>query len=271
MLPTETDAKRERFIDIASAGAVASSILRFDGKALLITGGGSGLGAETARRFAAEGGSVAVCDIDGGAAGRVAAELDGIGVECDVTEEASVRAALARAHERLGRLDCVVTAAGHFHSAPIDEYDVVIWNTMLAVHLTGTFLVCREALPRLREAGGGSIVTFASVTAVIARRHVAAYAAAKGGIVAFSRQLAFDAGADNVRVNVVAPGTVRSPMSEAVYDIPGGHGSLPLPASIVGRIGEPEEIAATVCFLLSDDAGFITGQTVIADGGASAI
>lgn len=245
---------------------------RFEGKVLLITGGGSGLGAATARRFTAEGGRVVVCDIDPDAAERVAGELEGaVAVACDVTNESSVRAAVADAHERAGRVDCVVTSAGHFHSAPIDEYDLADWNTMLAVHVTGTFLVCREALRPLRDAGGGSIVTFSSVTAVIARRHVAAYAAAKGAIVAFSRQLAFDAAADNVRVNVVAPGTIRSPMSEAVYDIPGGHGTLPLPPSIVGRIGEPEEIAATVCFLLSDDAGFITGQVVVADGGASAI
>jgi NAD(P)-dependent dehydrogenase (short-subunit alcohol dehydrogenase family) len=245
---------------------------RFQGKVVFITGGASGLGAATARRFAAEQGRVAVSDIDAGAAERVAADLDGaIAVACDVTDESSVRAAVADVHERLGRLDCVVTAAGHFHSAPIEEYDLAAWNTMLAVHVTGTFLVCREALPSLRDTGGGSIVTFASVTAVIARRHVAAYAAAKGAIVAFSRQLAFDVGVDGVRVNVVAPGTIRSPMSEGVYDIPGGHGTLPLPPSIVGRIGEPEEIAATVCFLLSDDAGFITGQVVVADGGASAI
>jgi NAD(P)-dependent dehydrogenase (short-subunit alcohol dehydrogenase family) len=244
---------------------------RFEGKVLLATGAGSGLGAATARRFAAEGGRVAVLDLDAGSAEAVAAELDGsVGLGCDVSEEESVRGAVRAANERLGRLDCVVNAAGYAKFGPFEELSLADWNRMLAVHLTGTFLVCREAVPFLRAAGGGSIVNFASVTALIARPNAAAYSAAKGGIVSFSRQLALDVGADHVRVNVVAPGTVRTPMSSAHYGEPGSE-IRPLPLSIQARLGEPEEIAAAVCFLLADEAGFFTGTVFVADGGATAV
>ena len=244
---------------------------RFEGKVLLATGAASGLGAESARRFVAEGGRVAVLDLDSSRAEAVAAELDGsAGFGCDVADEESVREAVRAAHDRLGRLDGVVNAAGFAKFGPFEQLSLADWNRMLAVHLTGTFLVCREAVPLLRAAGGGSIVNFASVTALIARREAAAYSAAKGGIVSFSRQLALDLGADGIRVNVIAPGTVRTPMSEEHYGDPAGT-KQPLPLSIQSRLGEPEEIAAAVCFLLADESGFFTGTTFVADGGATAV
>jgi NAD(P)-dependent dehydrogenase (short-subunit alcohol dehydrogenase family) len=239
---------------------------RFHGKVLLATGAGSGIAAAIARRFAAEGGRVAVLDLDGRRAEAVASELDGsVGIACDVADEASVQAAVREAHERLGRIDCVVNAAGFVQFAPVEELALEDWNRMLAVHLTGTFLVCKTTLPHLREAGGGSIVNLASVTALVARVNLAAYSAAKGGIIAFSRQFAIEAGVDNVRVNVLAPGSVRTPMTRPVY-LEGA-----LPQSIQARLAEPEEIAATACFLLSDDASFFTGALLVADGGATAV
>ncbi|HEY2201401.1 MAG TPA: SDR family NAD(P)-dependent oxidoreductase, partial [Solirubrobacteraceae bacterium] len=151
---------------------------RFAGKVLLATGAGSGLAAATARRFASDGGRVAALDLDLGRAEAIAAELgDSVGLRCDVADEQSVRDAVRAAHERLGRIDCVVNAAGLFAASPIEELSLVDWNRMLAVHVTGTFLVCREAIPLMRAAGGGSIVNFGSVTALIARAHTAAYSA----------------------------------------------------------------------------------------------
>ena len=244
---------------------------RFAGKVLLATGAGSGLAAATARRFASEGGRVAVLDLDPGRAEAVAAELGhSVGVRCDVADEDSVRGAVRTARERLGRIDCVINAAGLFASAPIEELSLADWSRMLAVHMTGTFLVCRETIPVMRAGGGGSIVNFGSVTALLARANTAAYSAAKGGIVAFSRQLALDLGADRIRVNVIAPGSVRSPMSDEAYGPPGTPGQK-LPPSIQMRIAEADEIAAPVCFLLSDEASFFTGTVLVADGGATAV
>lgn len=244
---------------------------RFSGKVLLATGAGSGLAAATARRFASEGGRVAVLDLDLPRAEALAAELgDSVGLRCDVADEQSVRDAVGAAHARLGRIDGVVNAAGLFSASPIEDLALADWNRMLAVHMTGTFLVCRETVPLLRASGGGSIVNFGSVTAFIARANTAAYSAAKGGIVAFSRQLALDLGADRIRVNVIAPGTVRSPMSDETYGPPGTPGQK-LPLSIQMRIAEAEEIAAPVCFLLSDEASFFTGTVFVADGGATAV
>ena len=173
--------------------------------------------------------------------------------------------AVRKARERLGRIDCVLNAAGFVQFASVEELSVEDWNRMLAVHLTGTFLVCKTTLPHLRASGGGAIVNLASVTALVARANLAAYSAAKGGIIAFSRQFALEAGADGVRVNVLAPGSVRTPMTRPVY-LEGA-----LPQSIQARLAEPEEIAATACFLLSDEASFVTGSLLVADGGATAV
>jgi NAD(P)-dependent dehydrogenase (short-subunit alcohol dehydrogenase family) len=251
---------------------VSSGEGRFAGKVLFATGGGSGIAAATARRFAAEGGRVAVADLDAERAADVAAELEGsIGLACDVSDENSVQEAVSAAQERLGRIDAVLNAAGFVHFAPIEELSLADWNRMLAVHLTGTFLVCRATLPWLRAAGGGSIVNLASVTALVARANLAAYSAAKGGIIAFSRQFALDAGADNVRVNVLVPGSVRTPLTAPVYGESGAGGEYALPPSIQARVAEPEEIAASACFLLSDESSFFTGTTLVADGGATAV
>ena len=205
-------------------------------------------------------------DLDRERAEAVAAELDGsIGLECDVSGEASVSATVEAAERALGRIDCVLNAAGFAQFVPIEELSLADWNRMLAVHLTGTFLVCRATLPRLRAAGGGSIVNVASTAALLARPSLGAYAAAKGGIISFSRQLALDAAADNVRVNVVAPGSVRTPMTRPVY-VDGA-----VPHSIQARLGEPEEIASAICFLFSGESSFFTASMLVADGGATAL
>jgi NAD(P)-dependent dehydrogenase (short-subunit alcohol dehydrogenase family) len=158
-----------------------------------------------------------------------------------------------------------LNSAGFVKFTPLEELSLGEWNRLVAVHLTGTFLVCRAALPVLRASGGGSIVNVASIAALLARPHLAAYAAAKGGIIAFSRQLALDAAPDRVRVNVLAPGSIRTPLLAGVY------GEDEVPHSIQGRFGEPDEMAAAVCFLLSDEASFFTAATLVADGGATAL
>lgn len=249
---------------------------RFDGQVLLATGGGSGLAAATAAQFTAEGGRVAVCDLDGDRAEAVAAGLPGaIGVALDVADETAVRDGVAAAHDRLGRIDCVFNAAGHAEFGPIEEWSLDRFNRMIAVHLGGTFLVCREVAPILRAQGSGSIVNVASVAALVAQPHNAPYGAAKGAIIAFSRQLAMEF-APGIRVNVVAPGRVLTGMTRPIYTERGG-GDIDKGMAIAGqfnlqrRMGQPEEIAGPVCFLLSGEASFVTGALIVPDGGETSI
>ncbi len=245
---------------------------RFAGKVLLATGAGSGLAAEVARRFSREGGRVAVLDLDAGRAAAVAAELDGsIGMALNVASEDGVRDAVASVHKQLGRIDCVFNAAGHADFGPIEEWTLERWNRMMGVHVGGTFLVCKNVLPIMRAQGGGSIVNVASIAAIVAQPFNAPYGAAKSAIAGFTRQLAREA-APLVRVNCVAPGRIRSGMTEPLWKMRGG-GSVDTGAAqaaalnMLQRVGEADDIAAPVCFLLSDEAGFMTGTTIVPDGG----
>jgi NAD(P)-dependent dehydrogenase (short-subunit alcohol dehydrogenase family) len=232
---------------------------RFAGKVLLTTGGGSGLAAAVARRFAREGGRVAVLDIDGARARSVAAELQGsIGMACDVASEDGVRDAVATAHRELGRIDCVFNAAGHADFGPIEEWTLERWNRMMGVHVGGTFLVCKN-------------VNVASIAAITTQQFNTPYGAAKAAIAGFTRQLAREA-APLVRVNVVAPGRIRSGMTEPLWKQRGG-GNLDTGVAqaaamnMLQRVGEPDDIAAPVCFLFSDESAFMTGTMTVPDGG----
>ena len=245
---------------------------RFEGQVLLATGAGSGIAAATARRFASDGGRVAVVDLAGERAEAVAAELDGsVAFACDVSSEEQVADVVRRAHDRLGRLDCVFNAAGIADFDPIHEWSLERFNRMLAIHLGGTFLVIKNAVPLLRQAEKGAIVNVASIAGILAQPGNSPYGAAKAGIAGFTRQLAREL-APSIRVNAVAPGRVRTGMTEPLYTARGG-GSYEEGAREAGklnvqkRVGEPEEIASVVCFLLSEDASFVTGETIVADGG----
>jgi NAD(P)-dependent dehydrogenase (short-subunit alcohol dehydrogenase family) len=247
----------------------------FDGKVLFVTGGASGLGAATARRFSAEGGRVAVVDRDLEKAETVAAEIEGaIPLDLDVSDEAAVEKVVADVAQHFGRIDCVFNAAGHAEFGPIEEWSFERWQRMLTVHAGGTFLVCKNVLPIMRAQGTGSIVNVASVAALAAQSGNAPYGAAKGAILAFSRQLAKDAAPD-IRVNTVAPGRTRTGRTEPLMVERAG--SVEKGSAMFGqgnlqkRVAEPEELAAPVCFLLSDEASFITGALLVVDGGETAV
>lgn len=245
---------------------------RFTGRTLVATGGGSGLARATARRFTSDGGRVAIIDLDGARAQAVADELDGaIALAADVADERAVQQAIGSVAAEFGRIDCLFNAAGIADFGPIAEWDLQRFERMLRIHVAGTFMVTREVVPHMHEHGGGAIVNVASVAALVAQPFNAPYGAAKGAIISYSRQLAMEF-APTIRVNTIAPGRVRTGMTEPLYTSRGG-GSWEQGAIMAGennlqkRVGDADEIAGPACFLLSEDASFITGQVLVADGG----
>ncbi|MER7974076.1 SDR family NAD(P)-dependent oxidoreductase [Streptomyces sp. NPDC096080] len=246
---------------------------RFEGYGVLVTGGARGIGAAVARRLAAEGARVLLTDADGPEAARTAlrAREEGLAIgsaACDVGDRSAVEAAVARAVDTLGALDVLVNCAAHCTpDAPLfeDEPDDA-WSRDLDITLTGVYRCCRAALPHLAASGRGAVVTIGSVNALQDFGNHA-YSAAKAGLGSLTRTLAGHAAARGVRVNLVLPGTVRTSAWEGREDeLAAVEGLYPL-----GRIGEPEDIAAAVAFLASRDAAWITGTSLTVDGGLTAV
>jgi NAD(P)-dependent dehydrogenase (short-subunit alcohol dehydrogenase family) len=244
---------------------------RLAGKTCLITGAAAGIGRAVAERFSAEGASLVLLDRDGGALREVAGRTGAIAVEGDVTAAADVVRAIAVCS---GGLDVAVNAAGVIgFDSPADMPDAH-WRKMFAVNVEGPMAVCRAALPLLVEARG-AIVNVASVAAFNPSPHTSAYAASKAALVSYTRSIAHAHGGDGVRANCVAPGWVRTPMSEMEMRIAAeASGETPetefaaLAARIaLRRIAAPAEIAACCLFLACEDSSFVTGAVLIADGG----
>jgi NAD(P)-dependent dehydrogenase (short-subunit alcohol dehydrogenase family) len=251
---------------------------RLAGKVAVITGGASGLGLASAQRFAAEGAQVACLDLDGDAAAAAAADFDGLGVACDVSDEASVERAVATTVERFGTVDVLYANAGIAGTGSVHKEDLASWNRMLGVHLTGVFLASRAVLGPMLAQGSGSIILQSSVAGVTGIRNLAAYTAAKGGIAALARQMAADYSERGIRTNAVCPGTVRTPLVEQTYL---GYSGSPEAAAAAlaerdrdypaGRLGALEDIANFALFLASDESRWITGGVFPVDGGATAV
>lgn len=241
---------------------------RFEGKAALVTGAGHGIGAATARRLHAEGAAVVLAELDVEAARRTAKELGGdrtLVLDCDITNRASVDSAITEAVRHLGRLDVLVNTAGGAlkHPALADGMGDDDWNADLDLNLTGPVRLVRAALPHLRRQGG-AIVLVGSVNGIAAFGGES-YSAAKAGLGLLAKNLAATLGPDGVRINVVAPGTIRT----RVWDKQGGPDRL-APLYPLGRVGEPDDVASAIAFLASGDAAWITGVTLPVDGGALA-
>ena len=239
---------------------------RLEGKVCVLTGTASGIGAESARLFAAEGARVVGIDLDAGAA---EGELK---IEADVADEAQVAAAYARAAAEMGRIDVLMNNAG---INPTDDGSVLdteleVWQRVQDVNLRSVFLCCKHGIPHLLEAGGGSVINVASFVATMgAAVSQISYTASKGAVLSLSRELGVEFGSRGVRVNALCPGPVNTPLLKELFAKDPDRAAKRLVHIPMGRFGEPEEIAKAALFLASDDSTFVTASTFLVDGGLS--
>jgi 2-hydroxycyclohexanecarboxyl-CoA dehydrogenase len=247
--------------------------MRLEGKPALVTGGASGIGAATARRLAAEGARVAIADLDLAGARQVAGELDGAAVEMDVADAGSVRAGVAAAADAVGSLQVVVNNAGTDRFGWFTQTDEDVWDVVIGVNLRGVLAVTHAVLPSMHERGGGTIVNVASEAGRVGSQGSATYSAAKAGVIGFTKAIALESARFGVRCNAVAPGPIDTPLLNSAPEQLGDLGARlrqgMIDATAMRRIGQPEEVAAAIAFLASDDASFVTGQTLNVSGGLS--
>jgi 3-oxoacyl-[acyl-carrier protein] reductase len=247
------------------------------GRVALVTGGAGGIGAATAARLVADGAAVALVDLDEAAASRVAERVGGqgggqvVGIGADVSDAAAVQAATDRTVEELGGLDILVNNAGVTRDNLLFRLSEDDWDTVMNVHLRGAFLASKAAQKHFVDQKYGRIVNLSSVSA-LGNRGQANYSTAKMGLQGFTRTLAIELGPFGVNVNAVAPGFVVTAMTDATAErvgvAPEEYRKLAADAAPVRRVGQPEDIANAIAFLVGPEASFITGQTLYVDGGA---
>lgn len=246
--------------------------MRFTNKSVLITGGGSGIGRAACLAFAREGADVGVADVSVEGAESTVTEVKNLGrkavaIKVDVTDPVSVRAMVAQAGTALGSLHILVNSAGVREIVPFLELPFVEWQRVIATNLTGTFL-CSQAVAQylVKQGTGGKIVNLASVAGLMAVPNRAAYVASKHAVVGLTKEMALELADKNIQVNAVAPGVVRTSMTESYFDKPSVVATLQK-AHPAGRWAQPEEIANLILYLASPEAAFITGATFPIDGG----
>ena len=249
--------------------------MRLADRTALVTGGASGIGAATCRRLAAEGARVAVSDLDADGARAVADEIDSAAYELDVRSDDSIRAAVEAAEQALGPIDVLVNNAGYDEWGWFTDTDGALWDRVLAVNLRGVIAVTHAVLPGMQERRRGRIVNTASEAGRVGSSGSAAYSAAKAGVIGFTKTIAIENGRYGITSNAVAPGPIETPLLMAAPEQLGDVGRK-LVETMVGstnlrRLGQPDEVAAAIAFLASDDASYITGQALGVSGGLARI
>jgi NAD(P)-dependent dehydrogenase (short-subunit alcohol dehydrogenase family) len=255
---------------------VSDQRLSLKDKAILVTGAATGIGRATAKLLASSGARVFGVGLDEAAGAELTTSVVPpiLFRRADVTREAEVRAAVAAMLAAYGCIDGVVNSAGiNQTNTRIEDLSDEDWDRTIAINLTAIFRVCRATLPEIRRAGGGSVVNIASVHALATVPGVPAFAASKGGVLALSKQLALDYARDGIRVNALIVGSVDTRMTRVVLDASGGAEALGLTfdQNAIARIAKPEEVAAVIAFLLSEDSSFVTGSGLVVDGGMTAL
>jgi len=245
---------------------------RLTGRVAVVTGGASGIGLATVRRFASEGARVVIADLSAEAGKAAADEVSGLYVPTDVTDPEAVERLFAAAHDAYGSVDIAFNNAG---ISPPDDDSILdtsldAWRKVQEVNLTSVYLCCKAAIPYMRAQGKGSIINTASFVAVMgSATSQISYTASKGGVLAMSRELGVQFARDGVRVNALCPGPVSTPLLQELFAKDAERAARRLVHIPIGRFAEAAEIAAAVAFLASDDASFITAATFLVDGGIS--
>lgn len=248
---------------------------RFTGRVAIVTGGAAGIGGATSEAWFADGGTVAIADLDLAAAQALAEQLDPGGTraaawQLDVTDLEGIKAFVPAVVERFGGIDALFNVAGNNSMKTVEEAEDEEWRFIVDVNLMSIYRLSKYCIPEMRKRGGGSIVNVASIAGILAENRCSAYSATKAAVITLSKNMAMDFARDNIRVNTLCPGGTMTPRIRGYMSANPGHEALMTSLCAMGRMAEPDEMAKPMVFLASDDASFITGAALMVDGGYSA-
>lgn len=243
-------------------------------KIAVVTGGGSGIGAASAMRFAEEGASVLVADLRGHKAQQIASVINegggvALSIQTDVSQSEQVQAMIERCIEQFGRIDVLFNNAGTVRPGTAVDLDIADWDFVMAVNVRSVFLGAKYAIPHMLSQGSGSIINTASIAGLHGDGGAVVYAASKAAVINLTRALSTDHAAQGIRVNAICPGTIETEPVRRMMTAPGALETY-LKASAIGRLGRPEEIANAALWLASDQSSFVTGEALVVDGGLHA-